>query len=124
MPSTSVVRTGTGAVAADNAVINTTNYPFALGFNPDCRVGKILVNWSASGTVGVNDWLDLQVLLWDGLASTPGWAEGETQYGVRPNQAVEFDVAGASMVCVRVVRVSCPSGTGLIVRAAQSDSLG
>jgi len=122
MPTSSPVRTGTGAVTADSMTINTTNYPFALGFNPDSRVGGIVASWEASGTVTPTDWLDLQVLIWDGLRAVPGWVEGETKLGVRQHELVEFAVHGASMVCIRVVAVSCASGTDLLIRAAQAAS--
>lgn len=123
MPTSSLVRSVAGAITADNLVINTTNYPYALGFNPDSRVGKIVVSWTSGGTVAPTDWLDLQVLIWDGLASSAGWTEGQRRNGVRHGELVEFDVAGASYVCIRIAAISCAAGTGLIVRAAQSDYL-
>jgi len=123
MPTTSVVRTGSGAVAADNTVVNTTNYPYTLGFNPDCRVGKIVVSWTATGTA-VNDWLDLQVLIWDGLQGAGTWVEGDIVRGVRPGELATLDVGGASFVCIRVVRAVSPGGTNLIIRAAQGAYLG
>ena len=123
MPTATTVRTGSGAIAADNAVINLTNYPLTLGFDPDCRVGKILVFWTGGGTIAPTDWLDLQVLLLDGTSTPAVWVEGQTISGIKQNEAAEFDVAGASFVCVRVVNVSCAAGTGLVVRAAQSDYL-
>ena len=118
-PGFNAVRTQSGAITADSATINDTNYPITLGFAPGRASPSIVVAREASGTISQTDYLDRQKLIRAGKGLTARWLEGDTQLGVRHAQIVRFPTYGSSVVALRIVAVSCPSGTDLIVGAAQ-----
>jgi hypothetical protein len=103
-PVFSVVRSESGAIAADSATINDTNYPRTKSAQPHGAADKICAYWFADdGTTHATDTVDLQVLLRDG--STGQWVKGQTRYGVEQNQVVEFNVHQCSEVYLRVLAV-------------------
>lgn len=116
-PQFTEVRAGAGAITADSATINDTNYPLTRAFDPSARRNEILVYWEeGGGTVAPFDYLDLQLLQRDGTMTL--WVEGEIAYGVRRRQIVPFRVDGSSQCMIRVVAVSCAAGTDLSISAA------
>lgn len=115
-PQFTEVRAGAGAITADSATINDTNYPMTRAFDPMRRNG-ILAYWEeGGGTVAPYDYLDLQLLQRD--ASMNLWVEGAIAYGVRRRQRIEFQVDGTSQCMIRVLAVSCAAGTDLSISAA------
>lgn len=123
-PRFTQVRSVAGAITADSATINTTNYPISIAFDPGGRIDRIVAYWLAGGgTVGALDYIDLQVLLWDGIRTTPGWTEGATYVGIKQGVLVEICTYASSYVCLRVAATSVPAGTGLQVWAASAPSI-
>ena len=114
-PKFVTVRSGSGAVAADNATINDTNYPLTLLFFPGSLVRRIMVYWTATGVLA-GDTLDLEILHRDGDGG--GWKEGEKITGVPYDTVVVFNVYGNSGVAIRVVAEAVAAGTDLVIRAA------
>ena len=112
-----VARSGSGAVAADNATINTTNYPPADAINVSSRAKQITAFWNATGAAWP-DAIQLQVLHYEGAVG--GWIEGE-KATVSPRELATFNINENSLVYLRVVGVNLRGGatvTNLRVYAA------
>lgn len=97
-PTWTKVRDVAGALTADPAVVNDTNYPPANAVDPD-RAEVMSVYWEGVGA-GRLDTIDLQVLMRDGINSQ--WVDGETKYGLPPRQVVTLKAHRTSMVYFRV----------------------
>ena len=117
-PKFVAVRTVAGALAADAVIINDTNYPQTASIQPHGCWPTIIGNWYAGGgTVLPTDWLDVQVLYRDARGQ---WIEGPTAHGVRQNEEFALPLRDCTEVYLRVPRVLCASGTGLVLMAATS----
>jgi len=118
-PNFSPVRSEAGAVTADPAVLNLTNYPAADGFQLGGIPETIQAYWNGTNANEL-DALDLQVLIYNGKAATPEWVEGEKAVSLRPKKLYTFTVAGASLCYLRVTSVTLNNAvTGLKVWAAK-----
>ena len=105
-PKYTLVRTESGAVVADNAVISDANYPPANAIAIAHRAKQITAFWDATGAAWP-DALQLQILHRDGLV--PGWIEGE-KATVSPKELATFNINENSMVYLRVVSVNLRGG--------------
>jgi len=94
-----------------------------MGFEPKGRVPRVVVYWTGAGTINPLDYLDLQIMLFQGVIGSETWVEGPTCWGVREKEVVEFPTYGASSVLIRVVGVNCPSGTTLAIHGCNSSDL-
>lgn len=117
-PAYVTARSVAGALAADPVVISDANYPVANAVVPHGHWPTITGNWYASGgTVLPTDWVDIQLLFRDNRSQ---WIEGPVASGIKQNQEFTLPVYDNTSVFIRVKRVSCAGGTGLVVRAASS----
>jgi hypothetical protein len=121
-PTFTTVRSESGAIAADSADILDANYPTDEAVQAPAGSTYIEFYWYAGGgTVEREDWLDIQILYRDAKAPvTARWIEGPTAHGVRQNESARLPAHGNNQCYLRVARVNCASGTGLVVQAAVS----
>jgi hypothetical protein len=120
-PTYVTVRTGTGAVAADSATLSDANYPLASAIEPPGAPEVEFYWYAGGGTVDPNDFLDLQLLHRDVKYGASGlWVEGPTRYGVRAGELCRFKTGTSTQIYLRVQRVVCPAGTGLVIKGASS----
>lgn len=117
-----VARSETGALAADSSVINDVNFvPASISLEPHGGWPTLVGHWFASGgTVAPTDWVDLQILHRDQKSSTAMWMPGPVISGLLQYETFSLPTHGCTQVAIRIDRVSCAAGTGLVVMAASS----
>jgi len=121
-PHYDTIRSEAGAFAVDPAVVNIANYPPTDGADPGSRRSEVLLYWdAAAGVVNPLDWLDVQLLVYDGINTV--WSYGQTRRGIAQREVVSFLVEGASCVYPRVVAFVCAAGQNLRIRMAAGHRL-
>jgi hypothetical protein len=121
-PKHVLARDVAGAIAADSATINTTNYPLTNGVDPD-GAAKIAVYWDATDTAP-GDWLTLELLEQHGPTvgeTTGGWQRAGRVYKVPPKTKMIFDGGGNNALFVRVEAINIAIATDLKIYATRHD---
>lgn len=118
-PDFSKVRDVAGLIAADSAVINFTNFPLTLAFDP-AGSPEVQFYWEATTTEAAVDRLSFEILELQGVTGSERLLGGAKVASVPPGTLVIVPVYGNNKVIIRVDAAAVTTSTRLLIWAAMA----